>query len=95
MTGTLINIGTVLVGGAIGLFFGKQIPERITKTLIAGIGLFTAAIGIQMFLDNSNPIILLLSLMIGGLWGEWWRCDWRARVPRKGKSADFLSWGWS
>ena len=43
--------------------------------MIAGIGLFTAAIGIQMFIKTENPIVVLGSLLIGGLLGEWWRIE--------------------
>lgn len=49
MTGTIINIATVLIGGIIGLLIGSRLPERVRQTVIAGLGLFTAAIGIQMF----------------------------------------------
>ena len=72
MTGTIINILTVLVGGILGLIFGARLPERVRQTVIAGLGLFTAAIGIQMFLKTENPIIVLGSLLVGGLLGEWW-----------------------
>lgn len=75
MTGTIINIITVLIGGALGIIFGSRLPERIRQTVIAGLGLFTAAIGIQMFLKTANPIIVLGSLLIGGLLGEWWRIE--------------------
>jgi hypothetical protein len=70
MTGTLLNIIAVLIGGTIGLFFGARLPERIRNTVIAGLGLFTAAIGLQMFLKTQNPIIVLGSLLIGGIFGE-------------------------
>jgi uncharacterized protein len=72
VTGTIINIITVLVGGTLGLLFGARLPERLRQTIIAGLGLFTAAIGIQMFLKIENPIIVLGSLLVGGLLGEWW-----------------------
>jgi len=72
MTGTIINIITVLVGGALGLFFGSRLPERLKGTVIAGMGLFTAAIGVQMFLKTENPLIVLGSILIGILLGEWW-----------------------
>lgn len=75
MTGTIINIITVLIGGALGIIFGSRLPERIRQTVIAGLGLFTAAIGIQMFLRTANPIIVLGSLLIGGLLGEWWKIE--------------------
>jgi uncharacterized protein len=75
MTGTFLNIATVLIGGVIGLIFGARIPEKLKATVIAGMGLFTAAMGIQMFLNTENPLIVLGSLLIGTLLGEWWRIE--------------------
>lgn len=72
MTGTLINIATVLVGGGLGILVGARLPDRVRQTVVAGLGLFTAAIGIQMFLESENAIIVLGSLLLGGLLGEWW-----------------------
>lgn len=75
MTGTIINMIAVFIGGMLGLLIGSRLPERIRQTVIAGIGLFTAAIGIQMFIKTENPIVVLGSLLIGGLLGEWWRIE--------------------
>ena len=75
MTGTFLNIGTVLIGGLVGLLFGARIPDKLKSTVIAGMGLFTAAMGIQMFLNTENPLIVLGSLLIGALLGEWWRIE--------------------
>ena len=75
MTGTFLNIATVIIGGLIGLFFGARIPDKLKSTVIAGMGLFTAAMGIQMFLNTENPLIVLGSLLIGTLLGEWWRIE--------------------
>lgn len=75
MTGTIINVITVLVGGGIGLLFGARIPERFKSTIIAGLGWFTAAMGLQMFLKSENPLIVLGALLIGALLGEWWRIE--------------------
>ena len=75
MTGTIINIVAVLVGGTLGLLFGARLPERLKATVVAGLGLFTAAIGIQMFLKTENPLIVLGALLIGALLGEWWKIE--------------------
>lgn len=75
MTGTFLNIATVLVGGVIGLIFGARIPDKLKATVIAGMGLFTAAMGLQMFLKTENPLIVLGALLIGTLLGEWWRIE--------------------
>jgi len=75
MTGTFLNIVTVIIGGFIGLIFGARIPGKLKETVIAGMGLFTAAMGLQMFLKTENPLIVLGSLLIGTLLGEWWRIE--------------------
>jgi uncharacterized protein len=77
MTGTLLNIATVLIGGVIGLIFGARIPDQLKATVISGMGLFTAAMGLQMFLNTENPLIVLGALLIGTLLGEWWRIEER------------------
>jgi uncharacterized membrane protein YqgA involved in biofilm formation len=71
MTGTLINVAAILIGGTIGLFFGARIPEKFKNTVIAGMGLFTTALGLQMFFKSENSLIVLGALIIGALLGEW------------------------
>jgi uncharacterized membrane protein YqgA involved in biofilm formation len=75
MTGTLLNIATVLVGGLFGMVFGSRLPERVRQTVVAGLGLFTGAIGMQMFFKTENAIIVLGSLLVGGLLGEWLKIE--------------------
>ena len=75
MTGTLINVATILIGGTLGLIFGARVPERLKATVISGMGLFTCAIGLQMFLKTGNSLIVLGALLIGALLGEWWRIE--------------------
>jgi uncharacterized protein len=75
MTGTLLNIATVIAGSVIGLIFGARIPAKLKETVIAGMGLFTVAMGLQMFLKTENPLIVLGALLIGTLLGEWWRIE--------------------
>jgi uncharacterized protein len=79
MLGTLLNIAAVLVGGVLGLLFGSRLPVRVRQTVIAGLGLFTGALGLQMFLKTENAIIVLGSLLVGGLLGEWWKIEDRLR----------------
>jgi hypothetical protein len=81
MTGTFINVAAILIGGAIGLFFGARIPERFKNTVIAGMGIFTAAMGIGMFLKSKNELIVLGALIVGALIGEWIGVeDWLQRL---------------
>ncbi len=75
MTGTWINLATILVGGFLGLLLGHKIPERLRKTVTAGLGLFTIGLGLQFFLKSEQPLIPLGSLLVGGLLGEWWKIE--------------------
>ena len=101
MTGTFLNIATVLIGGALGLLFGARLPARFRETVVAGLGLFTAAIGLDLFLDTRSAIVVLGSLLLGGVIGEWAQIemglarlgDWlRARFASRseGGSARFV-----
>lgn len=75
MIGTFINVGTVLVGGVLGLLLGSRLSEKLKNTVIAGLGLFTLVYGVSLFLKTGNSLIVLGSILIGGLLGEWWRIE--------------------
>jgi len=71
MIGTLINAGAVIAGGTLGLLLKKNMPERITTIYFQAIGLFTVAMGISMVYKMQHIIIIVSSLAIGSLLGEW------------------------
>ncbi|MFC2028742.1 DUF554 domain-containing protein [Chloroflexota bacterium] len=75
MTGTIINVITVLTGGSLGMVFGSRFPERIRHTVVSGLGLFTIGYGLYNFMQTNNPLIVLGSLLIGALLGEWWKIE--------------------
>jgi uncharacterized membrane protein YqgA involved in biofilm formation len=75
MTGTLLNAATVLIGGLIGLIFGSRFSDRARQTVLAGLGLFTAAIGVRMFLETQNPLYPLGGVLLGALIGEGLRIE--------------------
>lgn len=70
MIGTIINVAAILIGGTLGLLFGSRIPEKLKTTVIAGMGLFTMAMGLQMFFKSENQLIVLGALILGALTGE-------------------------
>jgi uncharacterized membrane protein YqgA involved in biofilm formation len=70
LTGTLINVGAVILGSLVGLAFNKRLPERFVGILFQGIGLFTLVLGIVMALKAQEWIIVILSLITGGMLGE-------------------------
>ena len=72
MIGTLVNTAAVMGGGIIGLLLKKSMPERVTTIYFQSIGLFTWAIGASMDIDMEHILIVVSSLAIGSLLGEWW-----------------------
>ena len=51
---------------------GGRLPERIRSTIVTALGLFTALMGVRLFLKTENILIVLGSLLVGVLLGEWW-----------------------
>ncbi|MDO9152790.1 MAG: DUF554 domain-containing protein [Paludibacter sp.] len=71
MLGTLVNAAAVIIGGSIGMLLKKNMPKRITTIYFQAVGLFTLAIGITMVVKMENILIVVGSLAIGSLLGEW------------------------
>lgn len=77
MTGTLINIATVLVGTLIGVTVGSRLPEGMRQRVLAGLGMVTLVIGVDLALawgredtSQSTPLYVLGGVLIGGMLGE-------------------------
>jgi uncharacterized membrane protein YqgA involved in biofilm formation len=70
MTSTLINIATVLVGSPVGTFLRSHFPERLRQMVMRGIGTISLVIGMQISLTTKNILIVLGSLLTGGICGE-------------------------
>lgn len=70
MFGTLVNIGTILIGTLIGVILKSKLPEKLIKTVFQATGLFTLALGIMMSLKMSSFLIIVFSLVIGAIIGE-------------------------
>lgn len=77
MTGTLINVGTVLVGTAVGVSVGSRLSPSIQQRVLAGLGLITLVIGVDLALawgregtSTSTPLYVLGGVLLGGLIGE-------------------------
>jgi uncharacterized membrane protein YqgA involved in biofilm formation len=70
MTGTLINTATVVCGGAVGIFLRARFPDHVRQMVMWGVGLISLVIGLQMSLSSKNILIVLGSLLAGGIVGE-------------------------
>jgi len=50
LTGTLLNVATVVAGTTLGLLIGARMPARLQASLVTALGLFTAVIAMAMAL---------------------------------------------
>lgn len=73
MWGTIVNALAILVGSLVGIFikrfFGKRLPEAYTDIVMQGVGLSVVIIGISSALKTENMLIVIISLVIGGVIG--------------------------
>lgn len=68
--GTLINVAGIIIGGLIGLFGGKFLTAKIQKTLQEACALAIIFLGADGALKNLDTMLLIASLIGGGLIGE-------------------------
>ena len=83
LSGTLLNVVTVLVGSTLGLLLRGRLPERFVTTTMQAIGLTTLFIGVGNAFDLNRVerppgvILALMALALGGMVGELWRLEER------------------
>ena len=75
MLGVWANFFAVLVGGAIGALLRGGIPEKYRTTINAGLALCVMIIGISGAIETGNVLILIVSLVLGSLAGEFLRIE--------------------
>lgn len=97
MTGTLVNVGAILVGTLIGELVGGRLSSQLQTRILHGLGLVVLVIGIDNALQwrDTNPLFVLGGVLLGGLAGEALRIEDRLQavgdraqrtLARKGES---------
>jgi uncharacterized protein len=97
--GTLINVLAIIVASLLGIILKKGLPEKIQKSVMLVLGLGLTALSLGWFLKdflviNENTIsthsdlLIILSLVIGVLIGEWIDIDlrlnrWAENIEKK------------
>ncbi|WP_274308655.1 DUF554 domain-containing protein [Solibacillus daqui] len=74
LLGSLLNALFIVIGAFLGRLF-KNIPENMQQTVMVIIGLVIALLGIQMGMESSNFIVIVISLVVGTVIGEWLDLD--------------------
>jgi len=72
MTGTFINVGTVLLGTLIGTLLGARLPTGMQQRVLMGLGLATLVLGVDNALEwrDTNALYVIGGILLGGLAGE-------------------------
>lgn len=65
LTGAVVNALAIAGGGAIGLLFRRGIPERVSKTVMVGLGLCVLYIGISGASACRSILIVIVSMTLG------------------------------
>lgn len=66
----IVNTLTVVLGSFIGLFFGKKLKNNFKTIMFQSVGIVTFILGIDMGFQANNMIVVLISMVFGGLTGE-------------------------
>jgi uncharacterized protein len=70
LTGTIVNVAAICAGALVGRYAGRFIPNRMRQTVMVGLGLAVLLIGLQLALKSNQPMIVIGSLILGGVLGE-------------------------
>ena len=78
LTGTILNVFTVLIGTVVGVILGSRMPPRMQTTLTDGLGLFTLLLGVAMGLRvltdpaalPGDELAVLAAMLLGAAIGE-------------------------
>jgi len=69
--GTIINVLAIIAGTLVGLFLGRSFKKEIADTIQQGLALAVFLIGAQMSLKETDTLVVIFALVIGGWLGSW------------------------
>ncbi|MDI6452703.1 DUF554 domain-containing protein [Peloplasma aerotolerans] len=97
--GTLINVGAIIIASILGVIFKRGLPEKIQKSIMLVLGLGLIALSLGWFLKDflivnqdgistHSDLLIIISLVIGVMIGEWIDIDmrlnrWAENVEKK------------
>ena len=69
MLGVIVNVITVILGSLVGLMFKKGIGQKVSTSVMVGLGACTLYIGISGSLCGENVLIVIASVVLGVISG--------------------------
>lgn len=74
MLGTVVNALAVILGSLLG-FILPRLREEMRTQVMQGVGLVVILMGFAMAMSSENIIVILVSLVLGGIIGGWLHLD--------------------
>jgi uncharacterized membrane protein YqgA involved in biofilm formation len=71
LLGTVINVAAIAGGTLAGLLLGRRLSKPISSIMIQALGLMVMLVGGKMIMTATNPLVVLVSLVVGAVLGEW------------------------
>ena len=98
MIGTLVNVAAILLGSLLGMALRKGLPEKLRNTVMLGMGLCVMMIGLKGALGTGNEMLVILSVVAGGVMGVLLRIEERldrlgARLQKRFSAGEGDSFG--
>ena len=84
MTGTILNVATIVLGTVIGTLVGSRVRPSVHDRVLEGLGLVILVLGIENALEwrETNLLYVMGGVLIGGVVGE--LLDLEHRINRLG-----------
>ncbi|OCT15948.1 hypothetical protein A8709_10025 [Paenibacillus pectinilyticus] len=82
--GTIVNAAAIIIGGFLGMLL-PRISDSIKNTVMQGLGLAITVLSITMALKSNQIVIVIMSVVLGGIIGELMRIE-----ARLGQLGDWL-----
>ncbi|NLV82524.1 MAG: DUF554 domain-containing protein [Synergistaceae bacterium] len=75
--GSLMNALFIICGASVGLILSKKISARVMELPIQGMALFVMSLGFSMAITTSYPLVVITSIAIGSIMGEFLELEGR------------------
>lgn len=97
--GTIANAAAIICGALAGIVLRRGLPEKWQQTIMQGVALCIVVIGLQMAFKTANIVIVVVSLVIGSIIGEYFDIEdnlqkfgsWIASKVYHGKDGSFAA----
>ena len=84
--GTIVNTLAVIAGAALGLLLKKALPKKLGDALVSGVALCVLFIGIEGTLKCKNPLVMIISMVLGTVVGT--LLDLDGKIHRLGEKVE-------